>query len=46
MIDASVLVKWYVQEADSDRTLLLRDKHVNGELQLCPALISYETLNA
>jgi predicted nucleic acid-binding protein len=47
VIDASVLVKWYIAEADSNKALLLRDKHVNGELQLsAPTLISYETLNA
>ena len=47
MIDASVLVKWYIQEADSDKAFVLRDKHVNGEIQLsAPALISYETMNA
>ena len=47
MIDASILVKWYIQEIDSDKALLLRDRHVNGELRLAaPALIFYETLNA
>ena len=47
MIDASVLVKWYVQEILSDKALVLRDRHVNGELQLAaPSLITYETFNA
>jgi predicted nucleic acid-binding protein len=47
VIDASVLVKWYVQESDSDKALLLRDMHVNGEVQLAaPVLILYESLNA
>jgi predicted nucleic acid-binding protein len=47
VIDASVLVKWFVQELDSDRALVLRDKHVNGEIELAaPILILYETLNA
>ncbi len=47
MIDARIIVKWYVQEVDSDKALVLRDKHVNGELQLAaPVLISYESLNA
>ena len=46
VIDASILVKWYVNEADSDKALVLRDKHVNGELDLAaPFLIIYETLN-
>jgi predicted nucleic acid-binding protein len=47
VIDASVLVKWYVREVHSDKALVLRDKHINGELELAaPVLISYETLNA
>jgi predicted nucleic acid-binding protein len=47
VIDASVLVKWYVEEVHSDKALALRDRHVNGDLQIAaPALISYETLNA
>ena len=47
VIDASVLVKWYVGEIHSDKALVLRDKHVNGEVDLAaPVLISYETLNA
>ncbi len=47
VIDASVLVKWFIQEVHSDKALALRDKHVNGELELvAPILISYETLNA
>lgn len=47
VIDASVLVKWFVAEADSDRALELRDRHVNGEVQLAaPSLIVYEALNA
>lgn len=47
VIDASVLVKWFIREEHSDKALLLRDKHVNGELRLvAPTLITYETLNA
>jgi predicted nucleic acid-binding protein len=47
VIDASVLVKWYIQENDSDKALLLRNEHVNGEILIsAPALISYETTNA
>lgn len=47
VIDASILVKWYIQEIDSDRALLLRDRHINGELRLAaPVLIFYEALNA
>jgi predicted nucleic acid-binding protein len=47
VVDASVLVKWFIRETDSDRALKLRDRHVNGEIQLAaPALILYEVLNA
>ena len=47
VIDASILMKWYVLEADSVKGLVLREKHVNGEIQLAASiLISYETLNA
>jgi len=47
VIDASVLVKWFVQEIDSPEALVLRDRHVNGEIELAaPILILYETLNA
>lgn len=47
VIDASVLVKWFVEEPDSDKALLLRDDYINGALQLAaPSLIVYETLNA
>ena len=47
VIDASVLVKWFLGEADSGLALRLRDRHVNGEIQLAaPSLIVYETLNA
>jgi len=47
VIDASVLVKWFVSEPDSDKAIALRDRHVNGELQLAaPSLIVYEALNA
>jgi predicted nucleic acid-binding protein len=47
VIDASVLVKWFVKEPDSDKALALRDRHVNGDLRLAaPSLIVCETLNA
>lgn len=47
VIDASVLVKWYVQETHSGKAIRLRDRHVNGEIELAaPFLIFYETLNA
>ena len=47
VVDASILVKWYISEAHSDKALVLRDRLVNGEIELAaPSLISYETLYA
>jgi len=47
VLDASVLVKWFVEEDASDKALLLRDRYIEGELViLAPELILYEVLNA
>ena len=47
VLDASVLVKWFVEEDASDKALMLRDKYIEGELViLAPELILYEVLNA
>jgi len=45
--DASVVVKWFIQEEYSDKALKLRDMHVNGEIYLAaPELLPFEVLNA
>ena len=45
--DASVLVKWFIFEEDSDKALKLRDMHVNGEICIAaPELLPFEVLNA
>jgi predicted nucleic acid-binding protein len=49
VVDASVLVKWFLhhQEADRDRALALRDLHVSGQSKLfVPQLAFLEILNA
>ncbi len=49
VVDASVLVKWflYQQEADRDRALALRDLHISGRSTIyIPALALLEALNA
>jgi predicted nucleic acid-binding protein len=49
VIDASVLVKWflYQQEADRDRALALRDLHISGRsIIYIPQLALLEVLNA
>ena len=45
--DASVVVKWFIQEKHSDNALKLRDMHVNGEILIAaPELLPFEVLNA
>ena len=49
VVDASVLVKWflYQQEADRDRALALRELHISGRSTLhIPELALLEVLNA
>lgn len=47
VVDASVCVKWYLDEEYSDRARLVRDMFVKDELAIAvPSLIFYETLNA
>ena len=45
--DASVIVKWFIEEEHSDKALKLRDMHVNGEIIItAPELLPFEVLNA
>lgn len=47
MIDASAATKWFVQEKDSEKALLLKTAHENGEARLtAPDLLVYEIANA
>ncbi len=47
VVDASVAVRWFVPEQDSEDALTLRDQHIEGRLTLyAPALIIYEVANA
>lgn len=47
VVDASVATKWYLPEADTDASLVLRERHVNGDIRLVsPDLIVYEVANA
>ena len=47
VIDASVVVKWYIEENDSDKALLLRDRFIGGIVELyVPPLLYFEVLNA
>jgi predicted nucleic acid-binding protein len=45
--DASVIVKWFVEEEHSERALRLRDDHVEQRVRVVvPSLTVYEVLNA
>jgi len=45
--DASVVVKWFVDEEYSDRARALKDEFVSGTIDLlCPSLLLYEAINA
>ncbi len=47
VVDASVVVKWFVKEEGSEEALRLRDRYVEGEIQIiAPELITFEVLNA
>jgi predicted nucleic acid-binding protein len=47
VIDASIAVKWFVTEKDSDKALRLRASYLKGEVELvAPNLILYEVANA
>ena len=47
VIDASVVVKWFIEENDSDKARFLRDKFIDGKVELIlPSLLYFEVLNA
>ena len=47
VVDASVVVKWFIEEKHSDKALELRDRYINLEIELlAPELLPYEVLNA
>lgn len=47
VIDASVIIKWFVNEIKSESALKIRDRYIKGEINLlAPNLILYEVLNA
>jgi len=47
VVDASIVVKWFVEEEGSDKALRLRDKYIDGEISIiAPELIIFEVLNA
>ncbi len=47
VVDASVVVKWLVEEEGSERALRLRDRYIDGKIEIiAPELITFEVLNA
>lgn len=47
VIDASVVVKWYIPERNHEQALALRDDYLAGHHSLCaPTLLPYEVINA
>lgn len=47
IIDASVVVKWFAYEEDSEKADILKNKHVSNEVLLvAPELIFIEVINA
>jgi predicted nucleic acid-binding protein len=47
VVDASLVVKWFISEKHSQQALEVRDHFVSGEVELyAPNLLHYEVLNA
>jgi len=46
IIDASVVVKWFINEKDSDKALKIREDHISGKIVLVvPELMFLEVMN-
>ena len=47
VVDASVVVKWYIPEQHHERARALRDAYLDGKFDLvAPALMPFEAVNA
>jgi len=47
IIDANVVVKWFIEENNSINAKILRSKFIDGEIELiAPSLLYFEVLNA
>jgi len=47
VIDANIVVKWFIEEKDSDKALFLRDRYIDGKVEFyVPPLLYFEVLNA
>ena len=47
VVDASVIVKWYLKEAFTEQALKIRERFISGALQfIMPSILPFEVLNA
>lgn len=47
VVDANIIVKWYIEEENSDKARILQLKFIEGEIDLLvPSLFYFEVLNA
>ena len=47
VIDANVVVKWFIEEKNSTKARILRDKFIGKEIKLItPSLLYFEVMNA
>jgi len=47
VVDANIIVKWFIKEEDTEKALLLRDDFVAEDVQIhIPAHLPFEVLNA
>ncbi len=47
VVDASIIVKWFLEEEYSDKAIMLRNDYVRGLFDISvPTLLEYEVLNA
>ena len=47
IIDASVIVKWYIDENDSDKAEIIKEQFINEKINIIiPTLLNFEVLNA
>ena len=47
VLDSSVVIKWFSEEEGTDMALSIREKHINGEVEVVvPDLLLYEISNA
>ena len=47
VVDASLAIKWFLKEENSDKALIIRENHISGKtLLIVPELIFLEVTNA